>query len=134
MKIPPLLLAAALLAPVGVHAATLDGTWLTQSGETRVTIAPCGSVACGTIQWLRDPRADSENPDPGKRARPLIGTVMLSDLIPDGTDRWKGQLYNFESGKTYSGALELQGADRMKLSGCVLGGLICKSQIWTRVK
>lgn len=127
-------LAAALLLAPAAGAASLDGTWLTESGETKVDFAPCGATLCGTILWQKTPRADTENPDPGKRARPLTGAVMLSDIRADGAGRWSGQLYNIENGKTYSGALELQGADRMKLSGCVLGGLVCKSQIWTRAK
>ncbi len=127
-------LAAVLLLSPPASAAALDGTWLTESGETKVAFAPCGAATCGTIQWQKTPRADSENPDAGKRSRPLVGAVMLSEIQPDGAGRWKGQLYNIENGKTYSGTLDLQSPDRMKLSGCVLGGLVCKSQIWTRVK
>lgn len=127
------LTSALLLSPMA-SAAALDGTWLTESGETKVAFAPCGAATCGTIQWQKTPRADTENPDATKRSRPLVGAVMLSDIQADGAGRWKGQLYNIENGKTYSGTLDLQSPERMKLSGCVLGGLVCKSQIWTRVK
>jgi uncharacterized protein (DUF2147 family) len=54
-------------------------------------------------------------------------------MKPSGTpDKWSGQVYNVEDGKTYSGSLTLQGVRSLKLEGCVLGGLICKGQMWTR--
>ena len=31
------------------------GTWLSQTGETRVRIAPCGGQMCGTIAWVKNP-------------------------------------------------------------------------------
>jgi uncharacterized protein (DUF2147 family) len=33
--------------------------------------------------------------------------------------------------KFYS-RIEQQGPDKLKISGCILGGLLCKSQYWTR--
>jgi len=41
-------------------------------------------------------------------------------------------LLNTEDGKTYSGKAKVTSA-RLELSGCVLGGLICRSQTWTKV-
>ncbi len=46
---------------------------------------------------------------------------------------WKGAAFNPEDGKTYTGELRVSG-DRLKTSGCVLGGLICKTINWTRVE
>ncbi|WP_334176904.1 DUF2147 domain-containing protein [Pseudoxanthobacter sp.] len=128
-------LAAGLLLAAGglARASALDGTWLTESHETQVRFAPCGAAECGTIVWLKQPRNDAANPDAGKRSRPLIGTVFVYDLKPDGAQRWSGRLYNFENGKTYDGSLELKDANALKLSGCMLGGLLCRSQTWTRL-
>ncbi|MFT0860432.1 DUF2147 domain-containing protein [Ancylobacter sp. G4_0304] len=116
------------------RAGGIEGTWLSQSGDTQVRIAPCGGSPCGTIMWLKEPLPDSNNPDPAKRGRALIGVQMISGLSPAEGDRWNGQLYNFETGKTYSGSLEPIGNDKLKLSGCVLGGMLCRNQVWTRVK
>lgn len=127
---------ALLSAPARAEApggASLDGTWLTESHETQVRFAPCGTSQCGTIVWMKQPHADTANPDAAKRSRSLVGTVFVYDLKPDGAKHWSGQLYNFENGKTYSGTLEMKEAGVLKLSGCVLGGLICRSQTWTRL-
>ena len=125
---------AALAFSTSVWAASPEGTWLTESGKTQVHIAPCGSNYCGTIVWMQSPEKDAKNPDKAKRNRDLVGSQMLYGLKPDGSDAWKGKLYNFENGKTYTGKMELTGANALKLSGCILGGAICKSQSWKKLK
>jgi len=36
----------------------------------------------------------------------------------DGADKWSGQVYNAEDGKTYSGSFALCGATKPDLKGC----------------
>jgi uncharacterized protein (DUF2147 family) len=117
-----------------------NGTWLTEGGKSRVRIAPCGGAICGSITWLREPndetgkpKTDKNNADAAKRGRPLIGVPIVLSMKPSGTDKWAGQVYNAEDGKTYSGSVTLTGATSLKLEGCVMGGMICKGQTWTRV-
>ena len=50
------------------------------------------------------------------------------------TNQWKGKVYNAEDGKTYTGFIQLTSANKLKLEGCVMGGLICKGETWTRSK
>lgn len=108
-----------------------SGTYLSESGETRVRIARCGQAYCGTIVSVQGDAKDSSNPDPNQRGRSLVGVQMISNIAPSG-DGFTGQLYNYKDGKTYSGKMSFQGK-AMQLSGCVLGGLICRSQTWTKV-
>ena len=54
-------------------------------------------------------------------------------MKPAGDNAWKGSAFNPEDGKIYSGKMTLAG-DSLTTAGCVLGGLICKSFAWTRVK
>ena len=123
-------------------AVDLVGNWLTENGRSRVRIADCGGALCGTIVWLKEPndpetgkpKTDKNNADAGKRARPLIGVPIVLGMKPSGADKWTGQVYNAEDGKTYSGNIAAQGPNALKLEGCALGGLICKGQTWTRVR
>jgi len=123
-------------------AADSSGTWLTETGTSRVRIANCGGALCGTITWLKvpndpdtgKPKTDKNNADESKRSRPLIGVAIVLGMKPSGAEKWSGQVYNAQDGKTYSGNLVRAGVDSLKLEGCALGGLICKSQTWTRVK
>jgi uncharacterized protein (DUF2147 family) len=136
--------AIGLLAIAIVHpalAADPNGTWLTEPGTSRVRIADCGGALCGTIVWLKEPndpatqkpRLDNSNADAAKRGRPLMGVAIVIGMKPSGAEKWSGQVYNAEDGKTYTGFITMQGASTLKLEGCALGGLVCKAQTWTRV-
>jgi uncharacterized protein (DUF2147 family) len=122
-----------LMLAGAAHAQTQDpsGTYLSESGETRVRIARCGSAYCGTIVSVQGEARDVHNPDAGLKNRSLVGVQMISNIQPSG-DGFAGQLYNYKDGKTYTGKMSFAGK-AMRLSGCVMGGLICRSQTWTKV-
>ena len=109
-----------------------SGTWLSQSGDTRVRIARCGSAYCGTIVAVRNNLRDENNPNPALRTRSLVGVQMISGLQSSGEGAWSGSLYNYTDGKTYSGKMRLVSPAALELSGCVMG-VICRSQTWSRV-
>jgi uncharacterized protein (DUF2147 family) len=68
-----------------------------------------------------------------KQSRPLLGIPIVLNMKPSSAPQsWEGDVYNAEDGKTYSGSFTLTGANTAQLKGCVLGGLICKAQTWTR--
>ena len=129
-----------LAAPDGARAADPNGTWVTEGGKSRVRIANCGGAICVTIVALQElndpatgrPKTDKNNADANQRNRPMIGVQIVLGMRPNGADRWSGQVYNAEDGKTYSGNVTMTGANTPKLEGCALGGLVCKSQTWTR--
>ena len=135
-----MLLAFAAASPA--RAADPNGMWLTEPGTSRIRIANCGDALCGNIVWMKEPidpetrqaRLDKFNGDAAKRARPLMGVAIVIGMKPSGPDKWSGQVYNAEDGKTYTGYITMQGANALKLEGCALGGLICKAQTWTRVQ
>lgn len=133
MKSASLAALALLLLAGAVNAQPTDpsGTYLSESGETRVKIAKCGQAYCGTIVSIQGEAKDVNNPDTALRSRNLVGLHMITEIQPAG-DGFSGQLYNYKDGKTYSGKMSFQG-QAMKLSGCVFGGLICRSQTWTKV-
>jgi uncharacterized protein (DUF2147 family) len=116
------------------------GTWLTEGGRSRVRVASCGAGLCGTVIWLKEPddpetgkaKLDKKNADASKRNRPLIGVAILLNAKPSGANKWVGQVYNAEDGKTYDGTLTEVSPTSLKLEGCALAGLVCRSQTWTR--
>ncbi|MCB5177033.1 MULTISPECIES: DUF2147 domain-containing protein [Microvirga] len=130
-----ILAALGLLALTGAaqaQGADPSGTYLSETGETRVRIAKCGQAYCGTIVSVQGDAKDAANPDPNLRGRSLVGVRMISNIQPSG-DGFTGQLYNYKDGRTYTGKMSFQGKS-MQLSGCVLGGLICRSQTWAKLK
>ena len=133
-------LASIAVAPA--LAADPFGTWLTEDKKAQVRIVNCGGALCGTIVWLKEPidpdtkqpKLDKKNTDASKQSRPLLGVQIVLGMKPSSTpNQWAGDVYNASDGKTYSGSFTLTGPSTAELKGCVLGGLICKSQTWTRV-
>ena len=112
------LAASAFAGPALAQDAT--GTWLRDSGASRVRIAPCGDALCGHITWLKD-----------KDGPAKVGQRVFYGMKPNGAGSWKGSAFNPEDGKTYSGKMTVSG-NSLTTSGCVLGGLICKTVNWSR--
>ena len=133
-------LAAALLSTSLLPAVAADptGIWLTEAGKATVRVADCGGALCGTIVALKEPndpqtgkpKIDKNNADAGKRSRAIVGVQILIGLKPDGANRWSGQVYNPEDGKTYAASVTLPDASTIKVQGCLL--VICKTNTWTR--
>ena len=134
--------AGALLATSATYAADPSGLWHTEGRKAQVRIVPCADALCGNIVWLKDPidpatgkpQADTENEDTAKRGRPVLGIAVVLAMKPAGTNKWSGQFYSPEEGKTVSGNLVLKDANTLRVEGCLLGGLLCRSEIWTRAK
>jgi uncharacterized protein (DUF2147 family) len=101
-------------------AGEVSGVWLHEDGNSKVRFARCGDAVCGTISWLKDPKGAGK-----------VGQRVFYDMIPAGDDSWTGKAFEPASGKEYSGKMSLSG-DRLTTAGCVFGGLICKSIVWTR--
>ncbi|MBV9569403.1 MAG: DUF2147 domain-containing protein [Hyphomicrobiales bacterium] len=128
--------ALSFVVPLIALAAEATGEWLIEDGDARVRIATCGRELCGNVAWIKEgaPAVDVNNPDPAKRSRPLLGSAVLLGLKPSGAGEWTGSLYDAENGRTYVGKLTIIDERHVKVAGCVLGGLFCESQTWTRTK
>ncbi len=134
--------ASAVLGLAAPALADPIGTWITANGDSHVRIENCGGALCGNVVWLKEPndpetgkpKLDKNNADAAKRSRPLIGVPIVLSMKPNGAGKWSGEVYNAEDGKTYSGSITERDANAIRLEGCVLGGLICKAQTWTRVR
>ena len=114
------LIAFGLTASGGALAQDVAGTWLRDSGASRVRFAKCGEAMCGTLAWLKDTSGPAK-----------VGQRIFYDMKPSADGKWTGSAFNPEDGKTYSGTMTLAG-DKLTTSGCVLGGLICRSVVWNR--
>jgi uncharacterized protein (DUF2147 family) len=133
-------MALALIAIAPARAADPVGTWLTGDKKGKVKIVNCGGAICGNLTWLAEPndpethqpKTDKNNKDASKQSRPLLGVAIVLGMKPAGDDKWQGQVYNAEDGGTYTGSFTMTGPNTADLKGCVMGGLLCKGQTWTR--
>jgi uncharacterized protein (DUF2147 family) len=127
----PLLAASMMSMPAMAQAPDITGTYVNDTGRTKVRLSDCGGGVCGTVIWMSNPVNDVNNPDVSKRDRPVVGLQAVT-LKLTGAGTYAGSLYNTENGKTYSGKAKLSD-NGIELSGCVLGGLLCKNSVWRRV-
>jgi uncharacterized protein (DUF2147 family) len=125
--------AAAVSSAVSAEAGIdpVIGTWLNPERTAQVKTAGCGHSLCATVVWA--------SPDAVRKAKnagtdPLLGLQLLSDYRRKPGSKWQGQVFVPDMNRHFFSRIEPVGLNKMRLSGCVLGGLICKSTIWTRVE
>lgn len=123
----------------------VEGVWRAHN-KAEVTIAPCGPDLCGNVTRLAgdaEPVSDNGPTLTGAQGGSTNGaTSQLSSALglrvlviltqtPNGI--YEGQIYNALDGQTYEGRFEVIDRDTLKLSGCVLFGVVCRSENWVRV-
>jgi uncharacterized protein (DUF2147 family) len=112
-------LAAVAFGATAVLAQTSPfGTWTRPSTGTKVNFYECSGKLCAKVTSSKDKSAE--------------GKVIISGAAKSGDNQWKGDLLNTEDGQTYSGVVTLEGPNALNLKGCLLGGVICKGETWTR--
>jgi uncharacterized protein (DUF2147 family) len=124
--------AALLLCTAAANPAPVTGRWLTTEGKALVEVGACGALICGRIVRVLKapvggPLTDLNNPDPALRTRPIAGLVFLTGFRSDD-DRWRGRIYDPESGKSYRSEL-IRAGSSLKVKGCI--GPFCRTQLWT---
>ncbi|EJL36479.1 hypothetical protein PMI01_00993 [Caulobacter sp. AP07] len=122
---------AALVGLAAVPAQAADmGVWRNPKDNVRVEIKSCGASTCGVVVYA-SPKAQADARKSGYST--LIGQQLLRDFEPTGNGNMRGKVFVPTLKVTLSGTAEFIDARTMKAKGCVLGKMLCKSQIWTRV-
>ena len=135
-----LILVALLGAPLVKAQAggEVTGIWLTQAGDAKVRVSKCGGGICGVIVWLRDPinrmtgkpEVDDKNPNPALARRPMIGLALFTGMRPAGPNKWSGQIYDADDGKSYASSVSVAGPGSLRVEGCL--GAFCGGETWSR--
>jgi len=122
---------------------TLQGVWLTESGEAGIELFACPRPLCGRIVWLKTPRdgagrpkLDRKNPKAALRQRPLCGLTVLEGLQPiDGAPgSWDtGSFYDPQNGRTYKFTLKSQSAEVLVGRAYLLIPFFGETQVLRRV-
>ncbi len=93
------------------------GTWLRSNG------AHVKAFECGGGLGLKVVKS----PEPKK-----VGKTIMCGAKKVGENKWKGTVLNLDDNQKYSGSVTLNGGS-LTLSGCVLGGIICKDDTWSKI-
>jgi len=127
-------LGAALVVGGAAPAATqpgVAGMWINPHGTVAVRTGACGEKLCGWIVWANQ-EARNDAKDSG--VDPLVGVQLLSDYEPQQDGSWSGTVYVPDMGRHFSSTITQQGPNALRVKGCLIGGFICKSQVWQRIE
>lgn len=112
------------------------GEWINEKGNAKFHIYRSGEQYFGKITWgTGGDTKDSNNPDPKKRDRDLVGLIILKDFAFQGQNTWSGgAIYDPKDGKTYSCRLSLKNPNMLEVRGYVGITLFGRSETWTKVQ
>ncbi len=121
---------ALVAGPAWGRAPTFDGVWRNPRDTVHLELRPCGAFICGHVIWATDAAKKAAS---RYSKNELVGQQLFRDftLRDDGTAR--GKVFVPDLGLTFKGAAQHVNSDTIKVKGCVIGNMICKSQIWTRL-
>lgn len=119
-----------LAATAAAEANSIEGSWTNPSATVTVAIAPCGEAMCGRVTAASD-KAQADARKAG--TDPLVGVELMSGFKSSAAGRWKGRLFVPDLKRRSRAELRLVGSDQLKVTGCAVGRMLCKSQLWTRV-
>lgn len=108
------------------------GWWINPNGTAVVEISQCGvELYCGDVRWASG-KAIADAARGGTRR--LIGTRVFHDFEAAGQGRWKGRIFIPDRNETSSAELRQTRPNGIRVSGCLVGRVLCKSQTWTRTE
>jgi uncharacterized protein (DUF2147 family) len=110
-----------------VSHAPIEGLWKNPIGSAIIAVAPCGNALCGKVVWA----SERGRREVAKTTSRVVGTMVLTDVKRKGNG-WAGKLFIPDDNIHVSAKLQLLNATQLKLTGCALAGLFCRSQIWIR--
>lgn len=106
----------------------IEGSWTNPSQSVQIQIGRCGEYYCGTVQWA----SEKAKEDARKGTDPLVGAQLLSDVSQRPNGRWQGWLFVPDKNKRVRASIRLADRNHLKISGCLVGRTLCRSQTWTR--
>jgi len=109
----------AFALPQAALADLTSGIWQRGDGNARVRISPCGEALCAVNVWIRNPGAEKP------------GDQLIMNVKPAGPGRYTGTSFDPQRNLRFSTTITIKGSS-MTTSGCILGGVICRSQNWVR--
>ena len=130
MKRTALTLISLVLAASPAHAQAIEGRWTNYKKNVVVQVERCGGAYCGRVVQASAKAKEKAR----KGGTPnLVGTQILTGLQPIGDGRFRGRAFVPKRNVHATATVRQIGANVMQVQGCVLGGLLCDNEKWTRV-
>ena len=95
-----------------------------------VQVASCGRKYCGTVVAAHGDALDDARAGGIDR---LVGARVLRDYAAAADGTWHGRVFVPELRRTLRSTIRFVDADTVQVSGCAVGGLICRTKLWHRL-
>ncbi len=131
-----------LLSIMGIGAESPVGQWRTiddNDGQEKsvVEIYEQGGKIFGKIVSLREPNDENGKPKTctkcvgADKDKPIIGLVIIRDLVQDGDEYTGGTIMDPNNGKVYKCKLKVEG-NKLKVRGFIGFSAIGRTQTWLK--
>lgn len=130
MRYVSAIIASLVLAAAPASAQALEGQWTNYKKNVIVQVERCGSSYCGRVVQATE-KAKAKARRGGTEE--LVGTQILTGLKPIGDGKFRGRAFVPKRNIHATATVRQVSEDVMQVQGCVLGGLLCDSERWTRV-
>jgi len=97
-----------------------SGIWLRDDGAAKVRMQRCGEALCAINVWIKTPGDEK------------VGDRLVLQVEPRGPGRLEGAAFDPQRNLRFSSRITYSDTT-MTTSGCILGGLLCRSVNWTKV-
>ncbi len=109
------------------------GFYWSPKKDAKIEIYLKGGQYFGKFVWAATPRKDSKNPTKALQNRNILGVEFLTRFEYDDGVYDGGEIYDPETGKTYSCKMSLEG-NKLKVRGYIGISLFGRTEYFERIK
>lgn len=127
------LISLAAATPGDENPNSIIGFYWSPKKDAKIEIYLKGDQYYGRFVWLAKPRKDYKNPNKALQTRDVLGIELLTKFTYDDGDYTGGEIYDPETGKTYSCKMTLQ-VGRLKVRGYIGFSIFGRTEYFERIK
>jgi uncharacterized protein (DUF2147 family) len=109
------------------------GFYWSPKKDAKIEIYLKGGKYFGKFVWAATPRKDSKNPTKALQSRDILGLEFLTGFEYDDGVYNGGEIYDPETGKTYSCKMSMEG-NKLKVRGYIGISLFGRTEYFERIK
>lgn len=130
LRLLSVLVAAVVLDAAAQQPPDVEGDWRNTRNTIHMRVARCGEAHCASVIWAtakaqRDARKGSD--------RDLVGSQLLTDLRRQRDGSWRGNAYVPDLDLRVSARVVQVDPNKLRVSGCMIAGLVCQTRHWHRL-
>lgn len=109
------------------------GLYWSPKKDAKIEIYLKGNKYSGRSVWVETQRKDTKNPKESMRTRDVLGIELLKGFSYNDGVYSGGEIYDPETGKTYSCKMSLEG-NKLKVRGYIGISLFGRTEYFERIK